>query len=146
MRYFKLYNKHENLVQFLHVFIYSTAIFVILYAFVYQWRHVTTSRVLHDGLLQGIMRAPISFFETTPIGRILNRLSQDVDSLDSFVFFFLEICVEHALFAFGILAVISYSMPMLIIFTVPTVVAIYFCLVGYLSSLIITDNPSIFSL
>ncbi|RUS83667.1 hypothetical protein EGW08_008573 [Elysia chlorotica] len=105
--------------------------FSLLYASVIQWRHVTTSRVLHTQLLRGIMRAPISFFDTTPTGRILNRFSQDIDSLDSFVFFFLEICVEHGLFALGILGVISYAMPIMTIATVPTVVTVYFLQMFY---------------
>ncbi|GFS21816.1 multidrug resistance-associated protein 1 [Elysia marginata] len=104
----------------------AQTVFTLFYASLFQWRHVTTSRVLHLELLRGVMRAPISFFETTPKGRILNRFSQDLDSLDSFVFFFLEICVEHGLFALGILAVISYALPMMTVITIPTAVAIYF--------------------
>jgi ATP-binding cassette subfamily C (CFTR/MRP) protein 1 len=34
---------------------------------------------LHDSMLAGIMRSPISFFDATPAGRILNRFSKDVD-------------------------------------------------------------------
>lgn len=104
----------------------AQTIFTLFYASIYQWRHVTTSRVLHLELLRGVMRAPISFFETTPTGRILNRFSQDLDSLDSFVFFFLEICVEHGLFALGILTVISYALPIMTAVTVPTAALVYF--------------------
>lgn len=38
---------------------------------------------LHDVLLTGVMRAPLFFFETTPIGRILSRFSKDTDELDN---------------------------------------------------------------
>nr|KAJ3421417.1 hypothetical protein HK105_003607 [Polyrhizophydium stewartii] len=37
---------------------------------------------LHDRALAGIMYAPTSFFDGQPIGRILNRMTADVSSLD----------------------------------------------------------------
>lgn len=40
------------------------------------------SRVLHDNMALRVLRAPMSFFETTPIGRILNRFSNDVYKVD----------------------------------------------------------------
>ncbi|KAL3188436.1 hypothetical protein MRX96_003415 [Rhipicephalus microplus] len=36
----------------------------------------------HQQLLNGIMRSPLSFFDTTPMGRIINRFSRDVESVD----------------------------------------------------------------
>lgn len=38
---------------------------------------------LHDGMITKIMRAPSAWFDTTPIGRILNRLTKDIDTIDN---------------------------------------------------------------
>ncbi|CAF4075111.1 unnamed protein product, partial [Rotaria sordida] len=40
-------------------------------------------RKLHWFILIGILHAPISFFDTTPIGRIINRFSKDIEAVDS---------------------------------------------------------------
>ena len=34
------------------------------------------SRVIHHGSLTSLVRAPVTFFDTTPVGRILNRFSK----------------------------------------------------------------------
>ncbi|KAL4706573.1 hypothetical protein ACJJTC_015771, partial [Scirpophaga incertulas] len=42
------------------------------------------ARALHAALLGGVLRAPtIGFFDCTPVGRVLNRFSKDVDVLDN---------------------------------------------------------------
>ncbi|UJR14426.1 hypothetical protein I4U23_001423 [Adineta vaga] len=42
----------------------------------------TAGRKLHWIILIGVLRAPISFFDTTPIGRVINRFAKDIDAVD----------------------------------------------------------------
>ncbi|KAI0072747.1 P-loop containing nucleoside triphosphate hydrolase protein [Panus rudis PR-1116 ss-1] len=41
------------------------------------------SRTLHRDSIARVMHAPMSFFETTPLGRIMNRFSKDIDTVDN---------------------------------------------------------------
>jgi len=41
------------------------------------------SRRLHEWMLRSVCTAPMSFFDTTPLGRILNRFSRDIDQIDN---------------------------------------------------------------
>jgi ATP-binding cassette subfamily C (CFTR/MRP) protein 1 len=44
---------------------------------------VRASQKMHDDLLASILKAPMSFFDTTPTGRIISRFSKDLFSIDS---------------------------------------------------------------
>ena len=75
---------------------YSTGMYIWVYAiitvasallmFVYSacWASggTTASYSLHDRMLSRVIRAPISFYDTTPAGRITNRFSGDIDIID----------------------------------------------------------------
>lgn len=37
---------------------------------------------LHSALLYNVLRSPMSFFDTMPIGRLVNRFSKDIDTVD----------------------------------------------------------------
>ena len=41
------------------------------------------SALIHNMMLDRIMRSPMSFFDTTPTGRLLNRFTKDIDVLDT---------------------------------------------------------------
>lgn len=63
-------------------FLGVTVFFVAGFAIALVQGRVKASQHLHQNLLFRILRCPMSFFDTTPLGRILNRFSKDVDTVD----------------------------------------------------------------
>lgn len=43
---------------------------------------LNASRVLHSKLLEAVLRAKFKFFDTTPLGQIMNRFSKDLQQID----------------------------------------------------------------
>ncbi|CAG8835035.1 5922_t:CDS:2, partial [Racocetra persica] len=56
-------------------------IFGILYGIVLSYGGVKAAKRLHDNAIKRVLRAPANFFDTTPLGRIINR--KDVDACDN---------------------------------------------------------------
>ena len=46
------------------------------------WGSLRASQKLHDKLLRAITRARLQFFDTTPLGQLMNRFSKDVEAID----------------------------------------------------------------
>ncbi|KAG9017508.1 hypothetical protein FRB90_001017 [Tulasnella sp. 427] len=44
-----------------------------------------SAKNLHRSAISRIMHAPMAFFDTTPLGRIMNRFTKDVDTLDNLI-------------------------------------------------------------
>ncbi|KAK4475161.1 hypothetical protein MN116_002245 [Schistosoma mekongi] len=57
-------------------------VLILLFALLNTYSSVRSSNLLHHQLLSKVLHAPASFFDHTPLGRILNRFSNDVDNLD----------------------------------------------------------------
>ncbi|ODM88995.1 Multidrug resistance-associated protein 1, partial [Orchesella cincta] len=86
---------------------------------------VRSSNVIHFRTLHRIMRAPLSFFDVTPLGRIVNRFSRDVDSMDNILPLSLRYVLSGSFSVLATLVVISISTPIFIAL-VPPVGLLYF--------------------
>eukprot|EP00095_Tigriopus_kingsejongensis_P008533 maker-scaffold81_size397536-snap-gene-2.18 protein:Tk08533 transcript:maker-scaffold81_size397536-snap-gene-2.18-mRNA-1 annotation:"multidrug resistance-associated protein 1 isoform x4" len=87
---------------------------------------LNASTKLHNNLLAKILAAPMSFFDTNPKGRILNRFGKDVDAVDTNVpSNFNSIC--RLLFnTFGTIVVICATNPLFIVVFIPLFLAYWF--------------------
>ncbi|XP_075021177.1 multidrug resistance-associated protein 1 isoform X6 [Calonectris borealis] len=61
----------------------SQGIAVFGYSMVVSIGGIFASRHLHLNLLHNVLRSPISFFERTPSGNLVNRFSKEIDTIDS---------------------------------------------------------------
>lgn len=65
---------------------------------------IIASRHLHMDLLNNVLHSPMSFFECTPSGNLLNRFAKEIDAIDcmvpeglkmmlTYVFKLMEVCI-----------------------------------------------------
>ncbi|KAM7151629.1 multidrug resistance-associated protein 1 isoform 3-T3 [Macrochelys suwanniensis] len=63
----------------------SQGIAVFGYSMAVSIGGIFASRHLHVGLLHSVLRCPMSFFERTPSGNLVNRFSKEMDTIDSMI-------------------------------------------------------------
>lgn len=82
------------------------------------------ARRLHDAMLESILRAPMVFFQTNPLGRIINRFAKDLGDIDRSVATFMNMFlgqVSQLLSTFILIGIVSTMslwaiMPLLVLF------------------------------
>ncbi|EJD45444.1 ATP-dependent bile acid permease [Auricularia subglabra TFB-10046 SS5] len=95
------------------------AIVAFITAFSFALAAIRASRVLFAAALSHVMRSPVSFFDTTPMGRVVSRLTKDVNTLDqglSFIFYSLFVGIFSV---FGTIGLVFYTFPYLGILFAP---------------------------
>ncbi|CAG9461161.1 unnamed protein product [Pedinophyceae sp. YPF-701] len=108
--------------------VYSLAVFV---RSVFFYRGSVRAAVnLHNDLLVHVLRLPMSFFDTNPSGRIINRFSRDVEILDSVLpntlVQFLG-CIASLAGTFVLITIASYWFPI----ALTVLVILYFIIQRY---------------
>ncbi|KAI8814841.1 hypothetical protein BJ742DRAFT_766053 [Cladochytrium replicatum] len=75
------------------------------------WLSFRASKFYHLRLLESALGAPLRFFETTPIGRILNRFSRDLQRIDTEVAQLLLMFFETGMMVLSILVGVAFILP-----------------------------------
>ncbi|CAI2178694.1 732_t:CDS:10 [Funneliformis geosporum] len=102
-------NRHDTNYYFSYyvlITISSVLLGVLRIAWLY-YGSLRASRILYEALLYKIIRAPLRFFDTTPVGRILNRFSRDFETIDSTLIGSMASCLNFLLMMIGTVIVIS---------------------------------------
>ncbi|XP_075949233.1 ATP-binding cassette sub-family C member 3 isoform X3 [Anarhichas minor] len=80
------------------------------------------AKLMHHNMLQGVLQAPQAFFESTPTGRLLNRFSKDVDTIDSHIPDNVDIWMRTFWYTLNVLLICSALTPMFLIVIAPLMV------------------------
>ena len=101
--------------------ILAIIILIVLTANQIFWlqRGIRAGVELHDKMLASILKAPVRFFDSTPVGRLLQRFSRDLESVDIQLQWSFESAM-HALFKIIVsLTLILITVPFVLIIVLP---------------------------
>ncbi|KAF9430037.1 hypothetical protein BGZ94_008563 [Podila epigama] len=118
------------------------AALVIAYMLLIVWTSYTTmvsagvraSERLHNNLLNKVLRLPMSFFDTTPVGRLVNRFSSDCYSIDEVIPWGFHDMLFCGVASMGSLIVIAVATPWFLVVVPPVMVAYYYLQLYYIAS------------
>lgn len=80
------------------------------------------SSVMHHKLLYSVLRAPMAFFDTTPLGRIMNRFAKDMDVVDTKIPFTVRMFMFAIAPFLSTIVVVCYTTPIFVLAFLPFVV------------------------
>nr|QST14991.1 ABCC10 protein [Diaphanosoma celebensis] len=105
-------------------------LFTFLRAFFFAYGGLQAARSIHKQLVDVILQAKISFFDCTPLGRILNRFSSDTHAVDDALPFILNILLAQVFGTLGTIIVTCVGIPWILLLLLP-LGFIYFNLQNY---------------
>ncbi|XP_076064714.1 multidrug-Resistance like Protein 1 isoform X2 [Oratosquilla oratoria] len=110
------------------------ALCTLLASFIVTRGTVIASKILHKGLLANVLKSPMSFFDTTPTGRLVNRFAKDIDIVDLLLPMNLRSWILCFISVLATFVVIIYSTPLFIVVMIPTMVLYYIVQLLYVST------------
>ncbi|KAK5801846.1 P-loop containing nucleoside triphosphate hydrolase protein [Linnemannia elongata] len=111
-------NQLANLGLFLGVYAAMVVAYassdVLVHYIVFVTSGLRAATLLHNNLLARIIRLPMHFFDSTPVGRIVNRFSTDQDTVDVLLPQALSDFYYYTFTVLGTLVIISFTLPIFI--------------------------------
>ena len=114
--------------------VFASVIFIHVRAVVFLLVSLKCTERLHDNMVMAVLRAPVLFFDSNPLGRILNRFSEDIGCMDEILpqKFLLSIQLSLLLLTTFTLPIVAN--PWLLIFFLPVAVLVGFITRYYLKT------------
>uniref|UniRef100_A0A8B9S014 Uncharacterized protein n=1 Tax=Accipiter nisus TaxID=211598 RepID=A0A8B9S014_9AVES len=112
----------------------SQALFLLFATILSARGAMRASRVMHQQLLSNILRVPMSFFDTTPTGRIVNRFAKDIFTIDETIPMSFRSWLSCFMAIISTLLMISLATPFFALVIIPLSIFYYFVLRFYVST------------
>jgi len=112
----------------------SQIVLNLLYSVFMSFNGYRASKRIHRDAISRVIRAPISFFDTTPLGRIINRFSKDQDSLDGMLFMAIQGFISSIATTITTIIFMLYAAPIFGIALAPLLILYYFVQKYYIST------------
>ncbi|XP_051994834.1 multidrug resistance-associated protein 1 isoform X3 [Xyrauchen texanus] len=103
----------------------SQGIAVFCYSISVSVGGILASRYLHQTMLYNVLRSPMSFFERTPSGNLVNRFAKETDTIDSVIPSIIKMFMGSMFNVLGSCAVILIATP-LVAAIIPPLGLLYF--------------------
>ncbi|CBZ29183.1 putative p-glycoprotein e [Leishmania mexicana MHOM/GT/2001/U1103] len=147
----------ESLSTHLRLSLYVTAVLVAILVTPFRelWCFAITRRAsyhLHAGLLRSLARARLSFFDVTPRGRLINRLSRDMSLIDWDLSVSVDILLFYFFYLVAYFAIMTTSQPFVLVVLVPCILVYgrifrFFCAANReMQRLLNISNSPVFSI
>ncbi|QCE08894.1 ATP-binding cassette [Vigna unguiculata] len=101
------------------LFCIINSFFTLVRAFSFAFGGLQAATKVHNKLLNKLMNAPVQFFDQTPGGRILNRLSSDLYTIDDSLPFILNILLANFVGLLGITIILCYVQVFFLLLLLP---------------------------
>ncbi|CCH46807.1 Multidrug resistance-associated protein 1 [Wickerhamomyces ciferrii] len=127
--------KFKNLTngEYIAIYVMITAlsvIFVSIELSIMGYVFTESSKNLNLKAMKKVLHSPMSFIDTTPVGRIINRFSKDTNSLDNEIGMQLKLFVYYSSSIIGILIMCIIYLPWFAI-AVPFLIIFFLCITNF---------------
>ncbi|KZT29756.1 multidrug resistance-associated ABC transporter [Neolentinus lepideus HHB14362 ss-1] len=109
----------------------AEAVFAFVTNLSFTLASLSASLAMFQGALIHVLRSPVSFFDTTPMGRIISRLAKDQDTVDFEVSMVSYALLTGAMNVLGTVALVFYTFPYLGIIFLPLGMIYYLVSIYY---------------
>ncbi|XP_020607732.1 multidrug resistance-associated protein 4-like [Orbicella faveolata] len=112
----------------------ASLIFAVIRTYGFFLVSLRSSERLHDKMVLAILQAPVLFFDSNPVGRILNRFSKDVVCLDELLPKTFLVSIQQVLVVFASMIVPTVTNPWLLFLVTPLIVLVLYISKYYLKT------------
>ena len=110
------------------------SVVVMSYSAILAFSTLNASKLMHKKMLIRVMMSPMSFFDTTPLGRIVNRFGKDVDVCDNTLPGSLQSWLSTLAQFVGTIVTIMTVIPLFILVILPVAFVFFFIQKFYVST------------